>query len=587
MTLPVRSSSEGGFAILAILLIIVVLTALAGLTQLTSRTELRIGANQYANSQAYYAAEAGAEKLLAETRTQMAAGFLTQKKVVTVTLEPPAIPGYTFLTYQAELDPNVTVQSITQGPFAGLTSLDQPLLVKASVESQSGARSTVEVNARTQAIPLFQFGVFYDEDLELHPGPQMDLRGRVHTNAEIYVDAGTGVYFWDMVTAAGDLHVHAKSTMITGSDGLKNFIRKSDGTWVDIQQDTHDFGGDDDPATFPSKDQDKAFDNYSTSSWEHKLQTRASGIVPMRLPIPDGMDPYAIVQPCTGTEDASLAQVKYACQAGLRISLEATALKLTNGSGTTKVLMDPAAVQFAPNAFYDDREQSSKLGTALDADKTNSNRDVIEIDISKLKQAEYGNGIVYVTADSLTPLGAAAPKDQRQYVVRIRNGKELLDPLTIATNLPLYVMGDYNFDDAKWQPASVVSDAITILSSAWDDTKSGEGFTENLPVDTKVQAAIFSGHSATPFFGSPDGGGWVNNYPRFLEKWSPKTTTLNGSLVSLWTARVAASPYACCQYYNAPNRDWNFDPRFLDPSQLPPGTPAVGQMLRVGFVRRY
>jgi hypothetical protein len=584
MTRSSRSSSQGGFAILAILLIIVVLTAIAGLTQLTSRTELRIGANQYANSQAYYAAEAGVEKLLAEMRSQMTSGFLTQKKVDTAGLQPPAIPGYTFPTYTAELDPNVTVQSITQGPFAGLTSLDQPLHVTASVVSETGARSTVEVNAKTQAIPVFQFAVFYDKDLEIFPGPLMNIHGRVHTNGELYIDGDTGLYLWDMVTTAGDLHLHRKASTGGGSDGQKNFIAQPDSSWVEVLKDTHSFGGDDDPATVPSTDEDKAFDDYSTTTWSHQIQTRASGIVPMRLPIPDGMDPYSVVQPCTGTEDPSLADVKYACKAGLVIRVNGTVLKITDGTGLTKVLMDPLAVRFVTNAFYDDREQSSYGGS----DNTSSNRDVVEIDVSRLKLSEYGNGVIYVTADSLPPILPAAPADQRQYVVRVRNGKLLLDPLTIATNLPLYAMGDYNSDDASWQPASLVSDAITILSGAWDDAKSGEGKTENLPVAIKIQSAIMAGHTATPFAGSPDAGGQYENYPRFLEDWSkPQTVTLNGSMISLWTARATPSKWYCCDYYVPPVRDWTFDGRFMDPAQLPPATPVVGQLLRVGFVRRY
>jgi hypothetical protein len=172
--------------------------------------------------------------------------------------------------------------------------------------------------------------------------------------------------------------------------------------------------------------------------------------------------------------------------------------------------------------------------------------------------------------------------------VRIRNGKLLLDPLTIATNLPLYVMGDYNSDDASWQPASLVSDAVTVLSGAWDDAKSGEGLTENMPNAVKIQAAIMSGHTETPSVGSPDAGGQYENYPRFLEDWSkPQTVMLNGSMISLWTARVTPSKWECCNYYVPPVRDWNFDARFMDPDQLPPATPVVGQLLRVGFVRRY
>ena len=377
--------------------------------------------------------------------------------------------------------------------------------------------------------------------------------------------------------------------------GMGGFRRAS---WDEVLQDSHDFGVDDDPFTFPTAAQDEAFDDWSKANWDHRIQTRASGIQPLNLPIPAGVDPYELIQPCTGTEAQGVAELKYACNAGLVIHLRrqasAWSIELTDAAGTPVALSDPSAVTFAPNQFYDDREQGSASGNA----NSTSNRDVIEIDLSRIQLGEYGNGLFYVTASEAVGGGkggkggkggggGSSPPGESQHVVRVRGGTVLQAPLTIATELPLYVLGDYNNDDGRWQPASFASDAITVLSSAWDDSRSGEGPTENTPFDTKVQAAFLSGHSPTPFFGSPDGGGWLNNYPRFLEIWSGRTATLNGSLVSLWFAQVAQGPFACCQYYSPPNRDWNFDQRFLDPANLPPFTPVVGQVLRLGFMRQY
>lgn len=53
--------------------------------------------------------------------------------------------------------------------------------------------------------------LFYNMDLELHPGPNMDFRGKVHTNADLYVMAGDGcaLRFFNTVTAAGRiLHLY-------------------------------------------------------------------------------------------------------------------------------------------------------------------------------------------------------------------------------------------------------------------------------------------------------------------------------------------------------------------------------------------
>jgi hypothetical protein len=36
-------------------------------------------------------------------------------------------------------------------------------------------------------------------------------------------------------------------------------------------------------------------------------------------------------------------------------------------------------------------------------------------------------------------------------------------------------------------------------------------------------------------------------------------------------------------YYNPPNRNWTFDTRFSTPTNLPPGTPTVGNVIHTAF----
>ena len=79
--------------------------------------------------------------------------------------------------------------------------------------------------------------------------------------------------------------------------------------------------------------------------------------------------------------------------------------------------------------------------------------------------------------------------------------------------------------------------------------------------------------------------GGALNLPRFLEAWSGKTCTINGSLVCLYQSTKANAPFTTTgqsdSYYSAPNRHWSFDKNFLDPNKLPPGTPAVRVLERL------
>ena len=106
--------------------------------------------------------------------------------------------------------------------------------------------------------------------------------------------------------------------------------------------------------------------------------------------------------------------------------------------------------------------------------------------------------------------------------------------------------------------------------------------------NTTIYTAILAGHSATPWDwfnggGNAPYGGGVENYPRFIEKWSGRDSNYWGSLVSLSTSIYATAPWSYGSYYRAPRRNWTFDTRFEDPNNLPPGTPVVGNVIHTAF----
>src|SRR5581483_285097 len=81
------------------------------------------------------------------------------------------------------------------------------------------------------------------------------------------------------------------------------------------------------------------------------------------------------------------------------------------------------------------------------------------------------------------------------HAIRLVNGSLLATPITVATNLPLYVKGDYN-TNLDWRASALVGDAITILSNAWNDAAhTSKNVTTAAP--TAVYAAILAGHSPT------------------------------------------------------------------------------------------
>ncbi len=212
--------------------------------------------------------------------------------------------------------------------------------------------------------------------------------------------------------------------------------------------------------------------------------------------------------------------------------------------------------------------------------------------------------------------------------VRLINGTVLpgiYDPagntlgFTVASENAVYVKGNYNathvvsypnpllgntpytdyrpFDTPTHIPASVVADAVVILSNGWDDAKSFIApYTLNGRVasETTIRFALISGDTITAKIGTPTQGpgdqqlnGGVHNFKRFLERWGAGTyLNYNGSLINLYNSRNNNGTFKCCTtVYDPPNRNWVFDSSFLNPGRLPPGTPFFQYVQTTGFQR--
>jgi hypothetical protein len=201
-------------------------------------------------------------------------------------------------------------------------------------------------------------------------------------------------------------------------------------------------------------------------------------------------------------------------------------------------------------------------------------------------------------------------------VLNIVNASVLGRPFTIATNLPVYVQGNYN-STANWQPSAIIGDAFTWLSPSFTTTNYTNRATASATVggvtrythpkiaasSATIYAAILAGHGATPFDWvnpgvAPPGcnytgtgsqsfyyGGGLENFPRFLENWGGGVTAFyRGSLVSIAYAQRATNFCGwALTYYTPPTRDWAFDTRFQDPANLPPGTPVVGSVVQTAY----
>ena len=219
--------------------------------------------------------------------------------------------------------------------------------------------------------------------------------------------------------------------------------------------------------------------------------------------------------------------------------------------------------------------------------------DIVDIDVEQLYNWLDAQGesaaVIYITIDGTNP--AEDPSADGTYpVIRLLDADRLRAPITFATNHPIYVQGHYN-NNAAWYPSALVGDAITFLSTVWDDAdhQAAEQI-RPIAADTDIYAAIMAGHSGTPCdhevagcgITSPYGGG-LENFPRFLEDWNPEILMFRGSLVSLTFSQQSTGLWGNGPHYRPPVRDWEFDQRFNLPENMPPGTPVVGNVIHTAF----
>ena len=188
-----------------------------------------------------------------------------------------------------------------------------------------------------------------------------------------------------------------------------------------------------------------------------------------------------------------------------------------------------------------------------------------------------------------------------RHALKLVNGSQgnLPTPgFSVGSENPVYVQGDYNANAGFGDPhaaAAIVADGVTFLSNNWGDWRSVRF--PNAPAgrpatSTWYRVAVATGKNLTwanPSW-SPnvndglDGG--VRYLLRRLEGW-PVGQTFNykGSLASLFYSQYAVGVYKCCTsvFLVTIPSIYSFDTDFLIPSQLPPGTPRVQDIVVLGF----
>jgi hypothetical protein len=200
------------------LLVLSVLAAVSMTVLAVVTHEARIAGSDMKRTQTYYATAAGIEKMTTDfsdlftktsnpTSTQIndvAAAYPSELVSEGFSFtKPDGSPNQSIILDPTGTTTNETVQS---GPFSGMIATVTPYILTSTARHiNTGSQVTLQRTMNNFLIPIFQFGMFSNEDLELHPGPAFAFNGRVHANGNIYVSGTTT--FLSKVSTANELVV--------------------------------------------------------------------------------------------------------------------------------------------------------------------------------------------------------------------------------------------------------------------------------------------------------------------------------------------------------------------------------------------
>ena len=455
-------------------------------------------------------------------------------------------------------------QSLGSASFFYLASADITLPAFAGRPVSTKLRRVFEKRLESP----WTYAIFYTDRLEIHPGPPFAVTGWVHTNERLYT-AHNSLTFGSKVTYADDWSVG----YAPGDQSHNGTTPQAPGQPSNLP---------------PARDQAKQPFGLDSTRIFNTADSNPNN------------DSYRelLERPSTASADP-VADARYYNQADVRILIDnANVVTIKNKSDVTvnssstgnnlKLFQVFNGAVTKNENIKDNREAATVRLATLDMDKvykaltptgSGGTGELVGIGFK---------GVIYMSDTS----GTAAVKRG----VRLKNGAKMpAGGLTVASDNPVYIQGDYNtgrtgstntpsnianngtgdpvVSGYTKQPCAVLGDAVLILSNAWQDSLSTSDVGARGASPTTVNTAIVSGIVPSGLVGSGANSysGGAENFPRFMESWgSGNTFTYNGSMVQLFLSNQNVGKWGSANVYSPPKRQWAFDTLFY--TSPPPGS---------------
>jgi hypothetical protein len=507
---------------------------------------------------------------------------ISNYKVIGVDAEFNALPNASATPEPqlGQVSSNVSsVSPTTSASYNYIASADVTLNASFGSSTQRQVVAKIRRVFTKQQLSPWNWAIFYVDPLEIHPGPLFTVTGWVHTNSDLYTGHNT-LTFADKVTF--------------GSDWFVGFM-PGDAQHPETPQAPNY------PSSLPPA-RDQALQPFGLDS-TLIFNTSDSN--------PNNDSYYELIQaPVAGYSDPL---------AGQRLWDQASVIIRINSDNTVSIGYPDSTNSYAFKSVTSSDWRYTMFNPAVSTNQNiQDNREgatirLATLDLSQIESSDgSGNGVKYKSPyfNGIVYIYDASETSSARRGIRIKNGSKIpfnpssgMTGLTVASNNPVYLQGDFNTggtgstvpsdnpsnfnSDGTYinpsnppnsfvsgytrAPTSIIADAVDLLSNSWNDANAG---TVPAASPTTFNTAIIAGIVATAAPGG-DGSysGGAENFPRFLEDWTNKTLTYYGSMVELYKSQQSIGEWGKANVYVPPTREWYFDTNFR--TNPPPGTLMV------------
>ncbi len=280
--MTIRRRAARGFALVYVLLVMLLLTGItAAIHSSVFSDTVSTGAHARATS-GFYAAEAGIDRGMGDYKNiflDYAIPTGSDYAAHTFTI------GTRQVTYQlADVPGNPRELIVPAGrPFAGLNATEYRYTATSTSSLQPGdVEASIGTQFNVDYVPLFQFLAFYQNDLEILPGANMNLHGPVHTNGDLYLNSDATLTVNELEPNIPTVHLSAVGNVLRGRKDANTCA----GTVriAELKDANHD--GALDLASVPCGSGTSALSSATLSTWLGSILARQPAVA---VPSPDAL----------------------------------------------------------------------------------------------------------------------------------------------------------------------------------------------------------------------------------------------------------------------------------------------------------